>query len=86
MLVLTRRTGEGIMIGDEIEVKILDVSGEKVRIGIDAPREINVYRTEVFERIASEEEWSGDAGGVNGGEPTGVNGGEATSVNGARSR
>jgi len=54
MLVLTRRTGEGIMIGDEIEVKILDVSGEKVRVGIDAPREINVYRTEVFERIESE--------------------------------
>ena len=54
MLVLTRRTGEGIMIGDEIEIKILDVSGEKVRVGIDAPREINVYRTEVFERIESE--------------------------------
>jgi carbon storage regulator len=42
------------MIGDEIEIKILDVSGEKVRVGIDAPREINVYRTEVFERIESE--------------------------------
>ena len=54
MLVLTRRTGEGIVIGDEIEIKILDVSGEKVRVGIDAPREINVYRTEVFERIESE--------------------------------
>ena len=54
MLVLTRRTGEGIMIGDQIEVKILDVSGEKVRVGIDAPLEINVYRTEVFERIESE--------------------------------
>ena len=54
MLVLTRRTGEGIMIGDEIEIKILDVSGEKVRVGIDAPREINVYRTEVFERIEAE--------------------------------
>ena len=54
MLVLTRRTGESIMIGDEIEIKILDVSGEKVRVGIDAPREINVYRTEVFERIESE--------------------------------
>ena len=54
MLVLTRRTGEGIMIGDDIEIKILDVSGEKVRVGIDAPREINVYRTEVFERIEAE--------------------------------
>ena len=54
MLVLTRRTGEGIMIGDEIEVKVLEVSGEKVRVGIEAPREINVYRTEVFERIEAE--------------------------------
>ncbi len=54
MLVLTRRTGESIMIGDDIEIKILDVSGEKVRVGIDAPREINVYRTEVFERIEAE--------------------------------
>ncbi len=64
MLVLTRRTGEGIMIGDEIEVKILDISGEKVRVGIDAPREINVYRTEVFERIANEfEEHSGNGAG-----------------------
>ena len=43
------------MIGDEIEIKILDVSGEKVRVGIEAPREINVYRTEVFERIESEQ-------------------------------
>jgi carbon storage regulator len=56
MLVLTRRIGEGIMIGDDIEVKVLDVSGEKVRIGIDAPREVGVYRTEVFERI--EAEWT----------------------------
>jgi carbon storage regulator len=67
MLVLTRRTGEGIMIGDDVEVKILDVSGEKVRVGIDAPREINVYRTEVFERIEAEFEAAGTA--VNGSGP-----------------
>ena len=67
MLVLTRRTGEGIMIGDDIEIKILDVSGEKVRVGIDAPREINVYRTEVFERIEAEFESAGTA--VNGSGP-----------------
>ena len=70
MLVLTRRTGEGIMIGDEIEVKILDVSGEKVRVGIDAPREINVYRTEVFERIEAEFEHPQPAvNGSNGASP-----------------
>ena len=54
MLVLTRRIGEGIMIGDNVELKILDVSGEKVRVGIEAPREVDIYRTEVFERIESE--------------------------------
>ena len=64
MLVLTRRTGEGIMIGDDIEIKILDVSGEKVRVGIDAPREIDVYRTEVFERIESE--FAAEKAGTNG--------------------
>ena len=68
MLVLTRRTGEGIMIGDEIEIKILDVSGEKVRVGIDAPRAINVYRTEVFERIESEVA-AERAATINGGKP-----------------
>lgn len=62
MLVLTRRIGEGIMIGDDIEVKVLDVSGEKVRVGIDAPREVGVYRTEVFERIESEWQDTGGAG------------------------
>jgi len=63
MLVLTRRGGEGIMIGDGIEVKILVVSGEKVRVGIDAPREISVYRTEVFERIEAEFSTSGSMNG-----------------------
>ena len=69
MLVLTRRTSEGIMIGDEIEIKILDVSGEKVRVGIDAPREINVYRTEVFERIESESQFAGHQPGTIGSGP-----------------
>ena len=51
MLVLTRKTNQSIMIGDEIEVSILSVSGEKVRIGIDAPRDIAVFRKEVYEAI-----------------------------------
>jgi carbon storage regulator len=59
------------MIGEEIEVKILDVSGEKVRVGIDAPREINVYRTEVFERI--EAEWGSEEPAAGSDEPA-VNG------------
>lgn len=48
MLVLTRKTNQSIMIGDEIEVSILSVSGDKVRIGIDAPRDIAVFRKEVY--------------------------------------
>ncbi len=48
MLVLTRKTNQTIMIGDEIEVSILSVSGDKVRIGIDAPRDVSVFRKEVI--------------------------------------
>ncbi len=48
MLVLTRKTNQSIMIGDDIEVSILSVAGEKVRIGIDAPRDIAVFRKEVY--------------------------------------
>lgn len=51
MLVLTRKTNQSIMIGDEIEVSILSVTGDKVRIGIDAPRDIAVFRKEVYEAI-----------------------------------
>ena len=48
MLVLTRKSNQSIMIGDEIEVSILSVAGDKVRIGIDAPRDIAVFRKEVY--------------------------------------
>ena len=51
MLVLTRKTNQSIMIGDEIEVSVLSVTGDKVRIGIDAPRDIAVFRKEVYEAI-----------------------------------
>ena len=51
MLVLTRKTNQSIMIGDEIEVSVLSVTGDKVRIGIDAPRDIAVFRKEVYEVI-----------------------------------
>jgi carbon storage regulator len=54
MLVLTRRTNQSIMIGDEIEISVLSVSGEKVRIGIEAPQEIPVFRKEVYLRIEAE--------------------------------
>ena len=51
MLVLTRKKQQSIMVGDDIEISILDVVGDKVRIGIEAPREISVYRKEVFLEI-----------------------------------
>ena len=54
MLVLTRKRAQSIMIGDDIEVSVLAISGEKVRIGIDAPRDIPVFRKEVYLEIQQE--------------------------------
>jgi carbon storage regulator len=54
MLVLTRKTNQSIMIGDEIEVSVLAVSGDKVRIGITAPRYVPVFRKEVYLSIQEE--------------------------------
>jgi len=54
MLVLTRKIGEGIIIGDDIKVTIVELKGGGVRIGIDAPRELKVHRQEVFDRIKQE--------------------------------
>ena len=62
MLVLTRRTKQSIMIGDDIELSVLSVSGEKVRIGIEAPQEVPVFRKEVYLRIAGERANSNGAG------------------------
>lgn len=54
MLVLTRKAGEGIIIGDDIRITIVELKGGGVRIGIDAPREMKVHRQEVFDRIKQE--------------------------------
>ena len=54
MLVLTRKANQSIMIGDDIEISILSVLGEKVRIGIKAPRDVPVFRKEVFLEIQAE--------------------------------
>jgi carbon storage regulator len=54
MLVLSRQKDESIMIGDEVEITIVDVRGDKVRLGISAPKEIPVHRKEVYEAIQRE--------------------------------
>ena len=54
MLVLSRQIDESIMIGDDVEITIVDVRGDKVRLGITAPREIPVHRREVYEAIQRE--------------------------------
>jgi carbon storage regulator len=59
MLVLTRKPGQSIMIGDGVEVQVLSVAGEKVRLGITAPRDVSIFRNEVYDRIESEQGSSG---------------------------
>ena len=56
MLVLSRQRDESIMIGDEVEITIVDVRGDKVRLGINAPRSISVHRKEVYEAIQREKD------------------------------
>ena len=56
MLILTRRVGETVMIGNDVTVTVLGVKGNQVRIGVNAPRDVAVHREEIFERIKREEQ------------------------------
>ncbi|MGC8517669.1 MAG: carbon storage regulator CsrA [Steroidobacteraceae bacterium] len=55
MLILTRRVGETVMIGDEVTITVLGVKGNQVRIGINAPKHVAVHREEIYERIKREQ-------------------------------
>ena len=54
MLILTRRVGESLMIGDEVSVTVLGVKGNQVRIGVNAPKTVSVHREEIYQRIQQE--------------------------------
>ncbi len=56
MLILTRRVGETLMIGDDVTVTVLGVKGNQVRIGVSAPKNVAVHREEIYERIRKEKE------------------------------
>jgi len=59
MLILTRRVGETVMIGDEVTVTVLGVKGNQVRLGVNAPKHVAVHREEIYERIQREKEGGG---------------------------
>ena len=63
MLILTRRINETLNIGDDVQVTVLGIKGNQVRIGIKAPRDVPVHREEIYQRIKHEERGQGDASG-----------------------
>ncbi|MDE2138614.1 MAG: carbon storage regulator CsrA [Gammaproteobacteria bacterium] len=62
MLILTRRVGETVMIGDDVTITVLGVKGNQVRVGINAPKHVAVHREEIYERIKREQQ-GGESGG-----------------------
>jgi len=62
MLILTRRVGETVMIGNEVTVTVLGVKGNQVRIGVNAPKDVAVHREEIYERIKREEDQEARSG------------------------
>ncbi|MBR9827721.1 MAG: carbon storage regulator CsrA [Oceanospirillales bacterium] len=63
MLILTRRVGETLMVGDDVTVTVLGVKGNQVRIGVNAPKDVSVHREEIYQRIQREKSQDGEQGG-----------------------
>jgi len=61
MLILTRRIGETVVIGDNVDVTVLGVKGNQVRIGVKAPKEVTVHREEIYQKICHEQNGQADA-------------------------
>lgn len=61
MLILTRRVGETLMVGDDVTVTVLGVKGNQVRIGVNTPKEVAVHREEIYQRIQREKDGGGEA-------------------------
>jgi len=61
MLILTRRVGETLMVGDDVTVTVLGVKGNQVRIGVNAPKDVSVHREEIYQRIQREKGQNSDA-------------------------
>ena len=61
MLILTRRVGETVMIGDDVTITVLGVKGNQVRVGINAPKSVAVHREEIYERIKREQQGEDEA-------------------------
>ncbi len=69
MLILTRRVGETVIIGNDVDVTVLGVKGNQVRLGVKAPREVTVHREEIFQRICDEQKHGANGTGHHGPPP-----------------